>query len=236
MIELVCASANPDKVAEMAEVLAGRAVLLPRPPGMGDVIEDADDLEGNARLKARAVCEFAGAAALADDTGLEVDALGGAPGVYSARYAGPDASYADNLARLLADLQDLPEPQRTARFRTVAMVCFPDGRELSAEGVVEGAITTEPRGKSGFGYDPIFAPAETPGRTFAELPPSTKNALSHRSRALQALLQPARHLAAARMEVEVSSCSRGSVDYRKKAPPFTTRFWPVTKSEAPLAR
>ena len=89
MIELVCASANPDKVAEMAEVLAGHAVLLPRPEGVGDVAEDAEDLTGNARLKAQAVCEFAGAPALADDTGLEVDALGGAPGVHSARYAGP---------------------------------------------------------------------------------------------------------------------------------------------------
>ena len=140
MIELVCASANPDKVAEMAEVLAGHAVLLPRPDAMGDVAEDADDLTGNARLKARAVCRFAGAAALADDTGLEVDALGGAPGVRSARYAGPDASYADNLARLMADMRAVPTRQRTARFRTVAMACFPDGTELAAEGVVEGVI------------------------------------------------------------------------------------------------
>ena len=104
------------------------------------------------------MCEFAGAAALADDTGLEVDALGGAPGVYSARYAGPDASYADNLSRLLADMQDLPEPQRTARFRTVAMVCFPDGRELSAEGVVEGTITTEPRGTGRLRLRPRLRP------------------------------------------------------------------------------
>ena len=189
MIELVCASANPDKVAEMAEVLAGHAVLLPRPPGMAEVVEDAEDLEGNARLKALAVCRFAGAAALADDTGLEVDALDGAPGVYSARYAGPDASYADNLTRLLADLHDVPPGRRTARFRTVAMVCFPDGRELSAEGVVEGTITTEPRGKAGFGYDPVFAPLEAEGRTFAELAPEAKNTLSHRAQALRALLK-----------------------------------------------
>ncbi|MYI14216.1 MAG: non-canonical purine NTP pyrophosphatase, partial [Acidimicrobiaceae bacterium] len=121
MIELVCASANPDKVAEMAEVLAGHAVLLPRPEGVGDVAEDAEDLTGNARLKAQAVCEFAGAPALADDTGLEVDALGGAPGVHSARYAGPEASYADNLARLMADMRAVPTPQRTARFRSVVM-------------------------------------------------------------------------------------------------------------------
>ena len=189
MIELVCASANPDKVAEMAEVLAGHAVLLPRPEGMGDVAEDADDLTGNARLKARAVCEFAGAPALADDTGLEVDALGGAPGVHSARYAGPDAGYADNLARLMADMRAVPPPQRTARFRSVVMVCFPDGTELAAEGVVEGVITVEPRGSGGFGYDPVFAPVEAGGRTFAEMGASAKNSLSHRARALRALLE-----------------------------------------------
>ena len=189
MIELVCASANPDKVAEMADVLAGHAVLLPRPEGVGEVVEDADTLEGNAMLKAGAVCEFAGAAALADDTGLEVDALGGAPGVWSARYAGPGASYADNLARLLAEMRDVPRPQRTARFRTVAAVCFPDGTSLSAQGVVEGAITTEPRGVGGFGYDPVFAPKEGGGRTFAELGPAAKNAISHRARALRALLE-----------------------------------------------
>ena len=189
MIELVCASANPDKVAEMAEVLEGRAVLLPRPAGMGEVVEDAGSLEGNAILKARAVCDFAGAAALADDTGLEVDALGGAPGVYSARYAGPGASYADNLARLLDQMRDVEPSQRTARFRTMAAVCFPDGTSVLAEGTVEGAITTEPRGTGGFGYDPVFAPAEAGGLTFSEMGPAAKNAMSHRARALRALLE-----------------------------------------------
>lgn len=189
MIELVCASANPDKVAEMAEVLEGHAVLLARPAGMGEVVEDADTLEGNAILKARAVCHFAGAAALADDTGLEVDALGGAPGVYSARFAGPDASYADNLARLLDEMRDVEPPQRTARFRTVAAVWFPDGASAVAEGTVEGAITTGPRGSGGFGYDPVFAPVEAGGLTFSEMGPAAKNAMSHRARALRALLE-----------------------------------------------
>ena len=189
MIELVCASANPDKVAEMAEVLAGRAVLLPRPAGMGEVVEDADTLEGNAILKARAVCEYSGAAALADDTGLEADALGGAPGVWSARYAGPDAGYADNLAWLLAEMRDVEPSQRTARFRTVAAVCFPDGASVVAEGVVEGAITAEPRGTGGFGYDPVFAPVEAGGLTFSEMGPAAKNVMSHRARALRALLE-----------------------------------------------
>ena len=189
MIELVCASANPDKVVEMAEVLSGAAVLLPRPAGLGEVAEDADDLLGNAMLKAVAVCEFAGSAALADDTGLEVDALDGEPGVRSARYAGPDASYAQNVARLLAELRDVPAPQRTARFRTVAVVHFPDGTALAAEGVVDGVITTEPRGEGGFGYDPVFAPAEGDGRTFSEMGPAAKHAISHRGRALRALLE-----------------------------------------------
>ena len=189
MIELVCASANPDKVAEMAEVLAGHAVLLPRPAGLGEVVEDADDLLGNAMLKAVAVCEFAGAAALADDTGLEVDALGGEPGVRSARYAGPDASYAQNVARLLAELRDVPPSQRTARFRTVAVVQCPDGTGLTAEGVVDGVITTEPRGTGGFGYDSVFVPAEGDGRTFSEMGPAAKHAISHRGRALRALLE-----------------------------------------------
>ena len=189
MIELVCASANPDKVVEMAEVLSGAAVLLPRPAGLGDVVEDADDLMGNAMLKAVAVCEFAGAAALADDTGLEVDALGGEPGVRSARYAGPDASYAQNVARLLAELRDVPPSQRTARFRTVAVVQYPDGTGLTAEGVVDGAITTEPRGTGGFGYDSVFVPAEGDGRTFSEMGAAAKHAISHRGRALRALLE-----------------------------------------------
>ena len=189
MIELVCASANPDKVAEMAGVLEGHVLLLPRPAGMGDVAEDADTLEGNALRKARAVCDFAGAAALADDTGLEVDALAGAPGVWSARYAGPGASYADNLARLLSEMRDVPVPQRTARFRTVAAVCWPDGASVVAGGVVEGAITTELRGKGGFGYDPVFAPTEADGLTFSEMGAAAKNAMSHRARALRALLE-----------------------------------------------
>ena len=189
MIELVCASANPDKVAEMAEVLSGHAVLLPRPDTMGDVVEDADSLEGNALLKARAVCEFAGAAALADDTGLEVDALGGAPGVWSARYAGPDAGYADNLALLLAEMRNVPTSERTARFRTVAAVWFPGGTSVVATGTIEGTITTESRGTGGFGYDPVFAPTEAGGLTFAELGSAAKNAMSHRARALRALLK-----------------------------------------------
>ena len=186
---LVCASANPDKVAEIALVLDGLVELEPRPAELGDVIEDAPDLEGNARLKAAAVCEAAGAAAVSDDTGLEVDALDGAPGVFSARYAGEHATYQDNVDKLLAELERVgavtPE-QRRARFRTAVMVVWPDGRELLVEGVVEGWISLEPSGAGGFGYDPVFVPAGGDGKTFAEMG-DEKHEISHRGRAFRAL-------------------------------------------------
>ena len=179
-------SANPDKVAEIASLLEGFEVL-PRPAGMGDVVEDADTLEGNARLKARAVCAAAGEAAVADDTGLEVDALDGAPGVHSARYAGDDATYDDNVDKLLAALDGVAPEQRTARFRTVVMVVWPDGREVVVDGVCEGRIGFERRGANGFGYDPVFEPLEAPGETFATMPSDAKHRISHRGRALRAL-------------------------------------------------
>ncbi len=186
---LVCGSANPDKVAEIALVLDGLVDLRPRPEGLGDVVEDAPDLEGNARLKAVAVCEAAGAAAISDDTGLEVDALGGAPGVLSARYAGPNVSYQDNVDKLLAELDRVgavTPQQRRARFRTVVMVVWPDGREVGVEGVGEGHIAAVPAGDGGFGYDPVFVPDEADGRTFAQMG-DEKHAISHRGRALRAL-------------------------------------------------
>jgi len=185
--ELVCASANPDKVAEILAVLQGIAVILPRPADLPDVVEDAPDLAGNARLKAGAVARATGAAALADDTGLEVDALGGAPGVQSARFAGVDATYDDNVARLLAKLDGVVPSKRTARFRTVAMVVHPDGSAVSAEGIVMGRISMERRGEAGFGYDCVFEPNEGGGLTFAEMGPKAKHAISHRGRALRAL-------------------------------------------------
>lgn len=192
-LRLVCGSANPDKVAEIQELLAAAGVLLdPRPGGLADVAEDADTLEGNARLKASAVARAAGAAAVADDTGLEVGALGGAPGVRTGRFAGEGASYADNVAKLLADLAavgaEAPSARR-ARFRTVALVRWPDGREVLAEGVVEGHIAAEARGAGGFGYDPVFVPAEGDGRSFAEMHPREKHILSHRGRAFRALAE-----------------------------------------------
>jgi XTP/dITP diphosphohydrolase len=181
---VVVASKNPDKIREVEAVLASfdPSIEIVTGHDWPDVAETEDSLEGNALLKARAVMQATGVAALADDTGLEVDALDGAPGVYSARYAGPDATYADNLARLLHDLDGAEE--RVARFRTVVALVDPDGSELSVEGVFEGRITTDPRGDAGFGYDPVF---EVDGRTIAEMPEAEKNTISHRARALQAL-------------------------------------------------
>ncbi len=190
-LRLVLASANPDKVAEFCSVLDAvpHVELVPRPPAVSDVVEDGETLLDNARLKARALVAATGLPAVADDTGLEVDALGGAPGVYSARYAGEGVTYADNVAKLLVDLGALPEDggKRTARFRTVALAAFPDGTELSAEGVVEGTIAPHARGSGGFGYDPVFVPMEGGGRTFAEMAPAEKHAISHRGRAFRSL-------------------------------------------------
>lgn len=188
-MRLVLASANADKAIEIQQLLAAALgddlVLVPRPDWVGEVDETGEDFLTNARLKAEALVAATGMAAVADDSGLEVDALGGAPGVHSARYAGPGATYADNIAKLLAELS--ASEQRSARFHTVALVRFPDGREVVAEGSVEGAVTEAPRGEGGFGYDPIFVPEGGDGRTFGELSPSEKHAVSARGRAFRAL-------------------------------------------------
>jgi XTP/dITP diphosphohydrolase len=186
----VLATANPDKAAEIVAVLrdAGApAELTPRPPDVAEVEETGATLEENARLKAKALCAATGLPAIADDTGLEVDALGGAPGVYSARFAGPDATYADNVARLLERLAGVEPRHRTARFSTVAVAHWPDGREVAAIGEVDGTIAEAARGSQGFGYDPVFVPAEGDGRTFAEMAAAEKHALSHRGRAFRTL-------------------------------------------------
>ena len=184
-MRLVLATANPDKAAEIQQILGAGITLLPRPPEVPDVDETGSTLEENARLKARALFEATGEGAVADDTGLEVAALGGAPGVYSARYAGATATYADNVAKLVTSLDGAAD--RSARFRTVALAVLADGREVIAEGVVDGVIAEHPRGTSGFGYDPLFVPVEGDGRTFAEMSASEKHALSHRGRAFRRL-------------------------------------------------
>ena len=188
----VLATANPDKAAEVRQILLdalGDVELVPRPDDVPEVVEDGDTLEANARLKAVALVAATGEACVADDTGLEVDALGGAPGVYSARYAGEHASYADNFSKLLVELADVDEADRTARFRTVALARFPDGSEVVASGAVEGHIATQPRGRSGFGYDPVFLPEGGDGRTFAQMAAPEKHAISHRGRAFRALAE-----------------------------------------------
>jgi XTP/dITP diphosphohydrolase len=186
---VVLASANPKKAAEMAEILGDRFELVPRPSEVPDVVEDADTFVGNARLKAGALVAATGLVALADDSGLEVDALGGAPGVHSARYAGEGGDDGRNVRKLLGALAHLDdEGARSARFRSVVVMEWPDGREVVAEGVVEGHIASEPRGDGGFGYDPVFVPVEGDGRTFGEMDAAEKHAISHRGRALAALV------------------------------------------------
>jgi XTP/dITP diphosphohydrolase len=184
---LVLATANPDKATELAAILeaelAGLVELVGRPDAVPAVEETGSTLEENARLKAVALLAATGEAAVADDTGLEVVALDGAPGTQTARFAGEGASYAENVAKLLAVLGG--EADRRARFRTVVIGRFPDGTEIVGEGVVDGEITLTPRGSAGFGYDPVFAPAGGAGRTFAEMSPAEKHDLSHRGRALR---------------------------------------------------
>ncbi len=185
-MQLVCASANPGKVAEIASLLDGAVELMPRPADVADVVEDADTLIGNARLKASAIVEATGMPAVADDTGLSVVALGGAPGVRTARYAGEGGSDADNRRKMLSELEGVDD--RRAAFTTVALVLWPDGREVAVEGVCEGVIARAERGDAGFGYDSIFVPVEGGGATFAEMSASAKHAISHRGRAFRLLL------------------------------------------------
>ena len=183
---LVCATANPHKVGEIADILHGLVELLPRPAEVPDVVEDAGTLAGNARLKAAAICVATGLPAVADDTGLFVEVLEGEPGVETAYYAGPHATYAENRAKMLRVLHGVAD--RRASFRTVVMVVYPDGSELQVEGVCEGAIATEERGDRGFGFDPLFVPDDGDGRTFSLMTDAEKNAISHRGRAFQALV------------------------------------------------
>ena len=182
-MKLVSATANPHKYKEMKEILSGKIDLLPRPDEIPEIVEDASDLNGNALLKAQGIMKATGLPAIADDTGLEVDALDGAPGVYSARYAGKDPSYQDNVNKLLFELKGLKLEKRNARFRTVISY-IDDNVELHSEGVIEGVITLESKGKEGFGYDPVFQP-ESYSCTFAEMNHDEKNLISHRARALE---------------------------------------------------
>lgn len=181
---LVVASKNPDKIKEIEEVLEplGLAGEIVHGLDWPDVEETGETLEENALLKARVVCEATGLPVIADDTGLEVDALEGRPGVKTSRFAGPNATYADNVAKMLEVMKGVED--RSARFRTVVALVFPDGVEVLAQGSVEGVITDAARGSDGFGYDPVF---EVDGFTLAEMGMDRKNELSHRARAIKAL-------------------------------------------------
>lgn len=187
MMKLILASRNEHKIEELRDTLADLEIKLQSAldyPELEEVVEDKETLEGNALKKARYVQRITGLPALADDTGLEVEALDGRPGVYSARYAGEEASYRDNLEKLLAEMIDVKGKDRKARFRTV--VAFVDGKggEYTFEGICPGAILKEPRGQKGFGYDPVFRP-EGFDRTFAEIDPEEKNRISHRGLAIR---------------------------------------------------
>ena len=216
-LPLVLATQNADKVREIVEIfvqrwgvplaaysLEGIAFVLDTPEQIAtsvaglrlpeappDVEETGSTLEENARIKARALVDALGLPAVADDTGLEVDALGGAPDVHSARYAGEHATYGENVAKLVhaLDVAAAVDDRRAARFATVALARWPEGREISTRGVVEGRIAVQPAGTGGFGYDSVFVPREGDGRTFAEMAPDEKHAISHRGRAFRALAQ-----------------------------------------------
>jgi XTP/dITP diphosphohydrolase len=186
---LILATRNAGKGKEFDRLLDGLGVTvedLTRYPAVPEIEETGDSYLANARLKARHVVLHTGFSSLADDSGIEVDALAGEPGVRSARFAAEHASDGDNVALLLQRLSGLPPEQRTARFRCVIVVVRPDGAELVADGSCEGLITTVARGSAGFGYDPVFyfPPA---GCTFAELDPAEKNRVSHRARACDRL-------------------------------------------------
>jgi XTP/dITP diphosphohydrolase len=170
-------------MTDVAEPFRPPTILVPL-----EVEETGATLDENARIKSTGWMRSTGMLAVADDTGLSVDALDGAPGVYSARFAGEDATYSDNVEKLLRALDGVPAAARTARFETVALATWPDGTELLARGAVEGVIAPEARGTAGFGYDPVFVPTEGDGRTFSQMDPGEKHALSHRGRAFRALV------------------------------------------------
>ncbi len=184
---LVIASDNPGKQAEMLRLLPpGFRVMTAREAGVALPAETGSTFEENATLKAVHTAASSGHYAIGDDSGLEVDALHGAPGVYSARYAGEPSDPVKNIEKLLRELDELPDAQRSARFRCSIVLASPGGETFQAQGVVEGTIGRKPRGSNGFGYDPVFIIAS--GRTFAEIDAEEKDAISHRGHALRALI------------------------------------------------
>lgn len=197
MPRLLLATANQGKIAEMRALLADCDWEIVSPAEIGlslDVEEPERTYAGNARLKAEAYRSASGLAALADDSGLEIDALDGAPGVLSARYAGRDTAHRDKMSRVLSELRDVPSERRTARFRAVIGLALLDGTVEFTEGVCEGRIASAPRGEGGFGYDPIFLVGNGE-RTMAEMTAAEKNSVSHRATALRSMCERLRGLA-----------------------------------------
>ncbi len=186
-MKMILASQNKHKLKEIEKITSnfGINLITMDEAGLGDmdVIEDTDTFEGNSEKKAREVMEASGLSSIADDSGLMVDAIGGAPGVYSARFSGPGATYDSNNKKLLEMMKDVPMEKRTARFVSVVTAVFTDGRKIVARGEIEGIIAFEESGKGGFGYDPLFYVPEK-GKTFAELSEDEKNSISHRANAL----------------------------------------------------
>ena len=183
--ELVLATRNRHKSEELTALLDDLGITirtLDEFPDAPDVVEDGETCEANAIKKARAIAEFTGLPAVADDTGLEVDALGGRPGIYAARYAGEDATYEDNCRKLLRELAGVPRERRTARFLTVAAIALPSDGVRVAQGTLDGVIAEEASGTLGFGYDPVFLIPEL-GKTLAQLSADQKNTISHRAKA-----------------------------------------------------
>lgn len=186
MLEIVLATRNRDKIREIKKLLNGidaSLLFLDDFPGCPKVVEDGETLEANAKKKALVVSQYTKKLSLAEDTGLEVEALGGVPGIHSARFAGDNVTYEDNNKKLLKLMEKFSLGERRARFRCVAALAKPDGEVVTCEGVCEGIITFEMKGESGFGYDPLFLLPEY-GKTFAELGEEMKNKISHRARAL----------------------------------------------------
>ena len=191
MKKVVAATNNAKKLEEMNRILTHLGLEVVSLKSCGDFpepVEDADSFMGNARIKALTVHKNTGLAAIADDSGLIVDALNGAPGVYSSRYAGEDATDADNNAKLLRELAEVPADQRTARYACAIVFVDEDGTELEAFGTCEGSIGYEAAGQGGFGYDPYFLSADYPGQTLAEVDADAKDAISHRGKALRDLV------------------------------------------------
>ena len=186
-MEFVVASHNRKKIGEMDAILGALGIsFLPLPQGAPEPVEDGAAFEENALIKARAACAFTGKPAVADDSGLCVDALGGAPGIYSARYC--EGSDSDRNAFLLENLAAVPDGGRQAQFVSAVACVFPSGEALVVRGACAGEIVRSPQGEGGFGYDPLFYVAEY-GCTFAQLPAEVKNRISHRARALQKMKQ-----------------------------------------------